>query len=65
MNIKTAIEIYDINLCHPGSHMPPDVKDALKLGKEALRAIFDIRRQHPTHTIALLPGETITPSKET
>lgn len=39
MTIPKAIEIIDLNLKEAGDKMPPDVKDALELGKEALNYI--------------------------
>lgn len=64
MEIKKAIEIFDLNLLHAGSHMPPDVKDALKLGKEALEREKQNRDNPDFVMVGLLPGETSTPSKE-
>lgn len=58
MTIPKAIEIIDLNLKEAGDKMPPDVKDALELSKEALKRLLLCRTPERLYMGYLLPGET-------
>lgn len=58
MNLAKAIEILDLNVSYPGAKIPPDVKDALQLGIEALKEIEEARLMSNKLPHTLLPGET-------
>lgn len=58
MKLPKAIEILKLNLSQRNHRMPPDVKDALTLGKEALER-FQIYRKDAWHMANIpLPSET-------
>jgi len=64
MTAEKAIQIFELNLMHPGSHMPPDIKDALQLGLEALQR-HDTRLQRTWNALMTsLPSETPISPKE-
>lgn len=57
MTLQKAIEILKAYPDPDEIYSDPDFADAIQLAIESLKAISDIRQKHPTHTIALLPGE--------
>jgi len=58
LKLSKAKEILELNLNMAGKKMPPDVKDALKLGVEALKFIKDNRHKCTRSVFDLLPNET-------
>lgn len=59
ITIKKAIEILELNLKGAGKSMPPDVKDSLSLGVEAMKRIDSQRHLTIGITQPPLPGEYI------
>jgi len=57
MKLEKAIEILDLNIRQRNHRMPPDVFDALKLGKEALKRIQQYRQTSSYLSFMNLPGE--------
>jgi len=62
MNLQKAKEILDLNIRQRSPQMPPDVKDALKLGIEALDYINSWRGTNSPMSNIRLPSETTTSS---
>ncbi len=58
MQIEKAIEILALNLEEVGASMPPDCREALHLGIEALKQVEESRFEPSTWEPRLLPGET-------
>lgn len=58
MNLEKAIEILELNIREAGKHMPPDCKNALELGVQALKAVGNLRVADLYTIIPRLPGET-------
>ncbi len=58
MKVVKAIEILDLNIPKGDSKMPPDIKDALMLGIEALKRYNDRDYLSLVERDAMLPGET-------
>lgn len=57
ITLKKAIEILDLNLKEAGGKMPPDVKEALQLSREALKRLLSGRNPERRYVCYLLPGE--------
>lgn len=58
MKLTKAIEILELNLKEAGKKMPPDCKDAVQLGIEAMGALHCHREVWGYSEFKLLPGET-------
>lgn len=58
MKLTEAIEILTVNALEPGSYLPPDYIDAVKLGIEALKRQKDWKARVSAHVYEPLPGET-------
>ncbi len=58
MKIDKAIEVLGIENRLPWNHSGSDLRDAVKLGIEALKREKYGRVQQPANVIRLLPGET-------
>ncbi len=58
MKVVKAIEILELNIPKEASKMPPDIKDALKLGVEALKRHRDRDYLNLIELNTRLPGET-------
>lgn len=58
MTIDEAIERLDILLDDYNEEPCPDEENAIKLGIEALKRVYDIRRGIDMYVLDLLPGET-------
>lgn len=58
MKLPKAIEILDLNLKHANVNMPHDVRDAVKLGIEALKFVQKLKATGQLRGRELLPGET-------
>jgi len=57
ITLEKAIEVLELNLNEAGKKMPPDVKDSLSLGVEAMKRIRRQRSQTIPINQPLLPGE--------
>jgi len=58
MKLEKAREIIDLNIKEASKKMPPDVKDALTLGSEAILFVERSRLGDIINPNSLLPGET-------
>ncbi|MBA7692207.1 hypothetical protein ES703_100770 [subsurface metagenome] len=58
MKLEKANQIIILNIKEAGKKMPPDVKDALTLGSEAIERELAKRSQLAGLVIAPLPSET-------
>lgn len=58
ITLKKAIEILELNIKEAGSKMPPDCRDALQLGIEALYRCQEFRKYTTPKVYMPLPGET-------
>ena len=58
MNLPKAKEIIDHNIKLAGKKMPPDVKDALQIGSEAIDLIVEGRSKPGGMFFHDLPSET-------
>lgn len=58
MKLSKAIQVLDINIKVGEEKMPPDVRDALKLGIEAMKRVEEMRQDNAFLSPRLLPGET-------
>lgn len=58
MKIEKAIEILELNIKEAGKQMPPDCKNAVKLGIEAGKRVILYRKGMYAGLGDLLPGET-------
>lgn len=58
MLIPKAVEILSINLKQAGKEMPPDVYEAVELGIEALKCIYNSRIDGDLFAFKPLPHET-------
>ena len=57
ITIKKSIEILELNIKEAGKRMPPDCKDAIQLGIEAMKEIERWRGYFPDMASMCLPGE--------
>ena len=57
MKIDKAIEILDLTIAHTRADNTPGVRDAIKLGLEAMKVIREFRAGTYNDTIETLPGE--------
>jgi len=58
MNITKAIEILDNHQADLSITPAVDLRDAIKLGREALKFFHNNRREHTAVSLPILPGET-------
>lgn len=58
MNLAKAREILQLNVPRGKSEMPPDVKEALRLGIEAQTLVLELRSLPGRQNSFPLPGET-------
>lgn len=58
LTLTKAIEILQLNIQEAGNKMPPDCKQAIQLGIDALIRVLDVRRFPEASNWKPLPSET-------